>query len=119
MGLAAKAIVLSEDIHSYFEALQNVDVRYDMSLMLMRGAMLLKQTDLLLKEIFAVTTDPEIGTTAAQLFHAVKIDENALKDVLKTLQDAKNTKELLEEVQVVSKIKTLEERIKEHDGISA
>ena len=111
MGLTAKAIALSEDIHNYFDAVQKLDIRNDMNLMLMRGAMLLKQTDLLLKEIFAVTSDPEIGLTASQLFQAVKVDEEALIGVVKTLQEAKNTKELVAEMQVVSQIKTLKERM--------
>ena len=113
MGLTARAIELSENIRRYFDAVKHLDIRNDMSLMLMRGAMLKDQIDLLLEEIDAVTDDPQIGKSAAQLYAAVKIDDDALCGVIKTLQEAKNTMELVIEMQVVSQIKTLKERIGE------
>lgn len=112
MGLSQKAVRLSDEIRSYLQSVQEMNVKTDVSLVMIRGEMLHSQLLLLQEDLQKYVDDKEIGATALQICTALDIEKKSLEDVTKALKTAGNTKRMLEELRTAAQIKSIQERLK-------
>ena len=112
MGLSQKAVRLSDEIRSYLTSVQQMNVKTDVSLVMMRGEMLHSQVLLLQEDLMKYANDKEIGATALQISTALDIEKKSLEEVTEVLKSAGNTKKMLEELKTAAQIKSIQERLK-------
>ncbi len=91
MGLTNKSIELTEDIHGYLKDISCLSNFSSLSLLICKGTLLIRRTELLMKDLEDASKDKEIELTALQIRKALEIELKGLRDVVDSLETADKT----------------------------